>query len=434
MIAKLKSVIAINWKPLAGELNGKQVQWSGLLIFVFFFVLSLTKVGSFTLDEILFHYPNVVNFYENGLGAAFNARYSAANTPLPYIIVAEIARLTGPSLVLARITTGMLSFFTFLMAMKLLKRHGADNYSAFVILFYPYFFVNSFVFYAVNYGLFFALLALLVLDNKKDKDAWFPDFLAGVCLSLAVLCQQFYLVMPAAIAFSKTILVFRQKEGTLFRRLIKVSISNLLLFLPLTVPGLLFVKWKGLTHPNFHVHSLSFFPSTITAVLFVSGFIFLPYLIQSYKKIKAPTLFFAAVGAALLVLFFKPAFSDFQGPGLFTGITYHLLTLAGVISPAITTLLMMGLACCGILFYTLLFKSLSSQWDYVLFAICMFLVLGYAANTQIGERHLLALIIFLFLLVLPRIRRPVAIWYPGVMAVLGIGYFVYWTFFKYGAA
>jgi len=429
----LRFVPGNSWQPATGNINRRQVQWLAFILFSFFFLLSLTKVGSFTLDETLFHYPNVINYYQNGLGATFNSEYSAANTPLPYIIVAGLAKLVSPSLVLARIVTGIFSFFTLLVAMRILNRHGANPYSIFVLLFYPYFFVNSFVFYAVNYGLFFALLGLLTLDREQEESSYGRDLLAGICLSLAVLCQQFYLVVPAAIAFARTILILYQKRRPILPALVQTTVGNIFLLLPLIAPALIFIRWKGLTHPNFHVHSLAFIPSTVTAILFVIGFYFIPYLIQSYKSITGRNVCLALAGAILLVVLFRPVFSDFQGPGLFTGLTYHLMMLSGKISPLITTLSMIGLTFCGILIFIVLCRSLSSTWDYTLFIICIFLAAAYAVNTQIGERHLLALIIFLFLLVLPRIRTSVAGWYPWAMAILGMGYFFYWTFFKYGA-
>src|SRR5262249_2083677 len=155
------------------------------------------RAGSFTLDETVFHYPNAINFYENGFDAIFNARYSAANTPLPYMIVAAIAKITGPGLVVARVVTAVFSFCAFVIAVRLLKKHGADSHSYFVLLFYPYFFNHCFVFYVANYGLFFALLALLVLDTNEQ--GYLTSFVVGILLSLAVLCQQFYLVVPPAI-------------------------------------------------------------------------------------------------------------------------------------------------------------------------------------------------------------------------------------------
>ncbi|HEV2355417.1 MAG TPA: hypothetical protein VGR89_14300, partial [Puia sp.] len=100
----------------------------------------------------------------------------------------------------------------------------------------------------------------------------------------------------------------------------------------------------------------------------------------------------------------------------------------------ITTVSMVGLTCCGLLVFIVLGRSLPSSWDYTLFIVCIFLGAAFTVNTEIGERHLLSLIILLLLLVLPRIRTPIARWYAWAMAVLGVGYYFYWIFLKYGAA
>lgn len=408
-----------------------------LILLTIFSAIAMTKAGTFTLDESEFHYPNVLNFYNNGLSATFNAKYSAANTPLPYIIVAGLAHLTGPGLVPARIITGIISFLTVLLAMRLLKRHGAAPYSSFVILFYPYFFLNSFVFYVVNYGLCFALLALVVLDVEQQSKSYWRVFLAGICFSLAVLCQQFYLVVPAAIALVRTLTALRQRPWP--PALVRTTtanflLANFLLVLPLIVPIWLFIKWGGLTHPNFHVHQLAFGPTTITAILFVVGIYFLPYLIQSYKSLTTLNIGLAVAAAILLTIFYQPVFSDIQGPGRFTGMTLHLLTMPAKFSPFVTSTLIALSTACGILVFLLLIRTSSTDWDHILLLSGIFLALTYIFSTQVGERHLLALMVFLFLLILPRLQKPVSDWYPWLMAAAGIGYFFYWTFFKFGAA
>lgn len=189
----------------------------------------------------------------------------------------------------------------------------------------------------------------------------------------------------------------------------------------------------GLTHVNFRVHDMAFGPTTITAILFVVGLYFLPFLIQSYKSISGLSIGAAVVVALLLVIFFRPEFSDVQGEGKFTGITLHLMTMGGM-PEAMTMAGMTVLAACGILVLLTLFRTLSSAWDFALFLSCIFFAMTYVISTQIGERHLLAMMIFLFLLVLPRIRKPVVGWYASAMAAVGVGYFFYVTFVKFGSA
>ncbi|KRQ97107.1 hypothetical protein [Bradyrhizobium valentinum] len=125
---------------------------------------------------------------------------------------------------------------------------------------------------------------------------------------------------------------------------------------------------------------------------------------------------------------------DVEGPGLFNGITYHALSLPESVSPLNVYLLMVCLRALGTLVFIVLASSLASAWHYILFTACVFLSIAYTFNTMITEKHLLPLMIFLFLLVLPRIGRPVATRYAGAMAMLGVCYFVYWIFFKFGSA
>ncbi len=376
----------------------------------------------------------MLNFYENGLAATFNSRYSAANTPIPYIIVAAVAKLSAPTLLVARIVTGVISLFTFFVAMKLLKAFGTSKYCYLVLLFFPYFFVNSFIFYAINYGLFFAVLALWVFYRSDNKLSFGTNLLTGVFLSLAVLAQQFYLMLPVAMMIPRFFNLFSQKTVQKSLTFGKMVLANVFLVLPLAVPFLIFLNWGGLTHPNFSQHSLSFYPSTIVAILFVTGFYCSPYVLQVIRQVSKWEFLISTGLAIILVLLFKPTFGgDFQGPGMFTGLTFRLISVAGKIHPVLTTVLMAALTTSGILIFIRSFRSLSSEFEYVLFTACLLLGLAYACNTEIGERHLLPLLMILFLLILPRMRKPFTVIFPAFVAFLGIGYFFYWNFMKFAS-
>lgn len=404
-------------------------------LFSFFLLLSLLKVDNYTLDETVFHYPNLLNFYYNGWDALFNDHYSAANTPLPYFIVAILAKLFSPSLVLARIVTALISFATFLLFVKLLESYAVSKYFSFSILLYPYFFVNAFVFYTINYGLFFLALALLLWQkNEKEKQhSLSGEFLTGLAFSMAVLCQQFFLVIPfAIIAYRGCSFLFtkKMKRRQSFQQLF---LSNLLLAVPLILPFALFFYWGGLTHPNFRSHTLAFYPSTVVAILFVTGFYFSPYIFFRRKKIKSVEAIASLSFSILLVTVFKPVFSDFQGPGLFTGLVFHLITIPGEIHPFISSILMTALTSLGVLVLVELVKSLKSRSDFALITMAAGLLLAYSFNTQIGERHLSGLMMILFLLLLPRMKETRWL-YPAAMTIAGIGYFAYWYFFKFSGA
>ncbi|MGA9120207.1 MAG: hypothetical protein WB699_12655 [Bacteroidota bacterium] len=402
-------------------------------VFVVFFLVALLTLGKYTCDETIFHFPNVINFYENGIDAMFNAHYSAANTPLPYMIVALAAKIFSPTLLLARIITCIISFCSFLAAMKLLELSDAPLHLSFVFLFFPYFFVNAFVFYVVNFGLFFALLALIVVHKTLGRNSYGSDFLAGILFSLAVLCQQFYLVVPAAVIIARVLYALRGRMHVSSPEFKTMALSGIVMLVPMILPLLLFLRWGGLTHPDFRFHSIGFYPPTIVGILFVTGFYFAPFLLQSYKALTRGKVILALTLSVVLVFFFKPTFSNHQGPGLFTGITHHLIIAAGKIHPAFSVVMMIGLTCSGILVLVELITQLSSEWDSGIFIACALFAIAYTFNTLIGEKHLLPYTVFLFFLILPRIRKPVALFYPVAMAVLGMSYFVYWFFIKYQA-
>lgn len=401
-----------------------------IVLFSVFLLLSILKIDSYTLDETVFHYPNLLNFYENGWRAMFNDQYSAANTPLPYLIVTVFAKIFSPSLLVARIVTALLSFATFIVIARILELLSVSRYYAFAILFFPYFFVNSFVFYAVNYGLFFLALALYQwLRNEKNPHNS-NEFLTGTWFSLAILCQQFFLVIPFAIVAYRGVRWLVFDTGSQRRTFTQVFQSNILLLIPLLLPLSLFFAWGGLTHPNFESHSLAFYPSTVVAILFVTGFYFSPFIFLERKKITTVEAIASILLSAVTVYFFKPIFSDVQGPGLFTGLVFHVINIPAKVHPLFSELLMIILTSTGLLIFSRLIQSVSKKIEYALLSMLAFLSLAFSFNTQVGERHLAGLIMILFLLLLPRMKS-IGIYYTFFMSIVGTGYFVYWYFFKF---
>ena len=401
-----------------------------IMIFLFFLMLSLLRINRYTLDETVFHYPNFLNFYENGWEAMFNDRYSAANTPLPYFIVATLAKLFGPSLALARITTAVFSFLTLLLVVKLLDFRKVPYSQAIGFLFLPYFFVNAFVFYAINYGLFFLVLGMNYWKESLVKPSWANELLAGLFFSMAVLCQQFYVLAPVGIVIYKVIRFLINKEYSVQSKLVGELRSAALLTAPLVLPFSLFMAWGGITHPNFDSHSLGFYPTTIVAILFVIGFYFSPYLLLSTKRISFKETIAAICLAIPLVWNFSPEFSEYQGPGKFTGLVFHLITLFGRINHFLIPTVMVVLVAAGLLVILRLIQSLQTVFDYTVALIAGLLFLSYCINTQIGERHLSGMMLLLFLLLIPGIKKA-GLFYSAFISLIGVSYFFYWYFIKF---
>ncbi len=414
-----------------GSVTSRQTYLLAGVIFVVFLGLSLARLNGYAHDETAAHFPNALNFYTNGLGAMFNAQYSAANTPLPYVIVALAAKLTSPTLIVARIITCATSFLVFLVVVRLLEITGTARFLAFGVLFYPYLFLNSFVFYAVNYGLLFALPAVMFIFHTPRNGSYVHDLIAGLFLALAVLCQQFYLVIPLAVLVSRLVHTGDEQDETRRPSVRRVILSTSLLSAPMIVPSLLFIAWGGLTHPNFREQAIGCHPSTVVAILTVTGFYFFPFLFQSFRNVTRRRLLAALAVSVLLVLLFRPDFTDKYGPGAFAGVVHHLIALSGRMHEVVPVLLTIGSTLSGSLVLMEAWSRLSLRREYFLFASCLLLTAAYSFFTYIGERHLLAFMVFLFLLVLPWLRRPLDRLYPAAMAVIGIGYFFWWVYFKW---
>ncbi|MEO6316836.1 MAG: hypothetical protein ABIU63_06180 [Chitinophagaceae bacterium] len=395
--------------------------------FAGFLIISLFKSGAYAMDETLFHYPNVLNYYTNGFAATFNKSYSAANTPLPYIIVAWISKVFGPGIVLARIVTAVFSFLTFLAGLKILTRLQVPPFYSLILLFYPYFFLNSFVFYAINFGLFFCLVALLLLQHPGKNYRF--DLGAGISITLAVLCQQFYLMLLAAVLLVRLWQYFQERDNP--GALQYFLISSFLLGLPALIPLAIFYRWGGLVHPNFNVHKLSFFATALTGMLIVIGFYFWPFVLQSVKKLPLWLVGAALAAGAVLSIVFKPAYNDFNGPGIFNGIVYHLINIVARKMVWAGSAIMILFSAIGLLLFYKLAVMKKTDFNRMLFTACLFLTAAYTMNAIIGERHLLPLLFLLFLLVLPQLRMNIAKLYLPCMVIFGAGYYIYWIFLKY---
>jgi hypothetical protein len=416
-----------------GIFTDRNVFIGALIIFVLFFCISLPKMGSFTGDEVKYHYPNMENYFFNGLGATFNSQYSAANTPLPYIITSFVAHLTALNLFVARMTTALISFGIFWVVFALLKAYSAPRYASLIFLFSPYFFLNSFIFYANNYGILFMLLAFLVMWQTKGKAAYISNFLTGIFLALAVLCQQFYLLIPAAIAAYRLGNAFQHRREDGQPQFKSVIGSLVAMNIPLLLPLYIFSRWGGLTHPNFQYHSLGFYPSTIVGILFVTGLYYFPFLLLTLRKATKAEILVGGLLSILLVVAFRPQFSSQQGAGIFVGLTNHMISLTGKMGGIFPVVVMIGLVFCGIQILVRLFRDLSMGREYMLFLAALLLAIVYVFNTLIGERHLIGYITILFLLVLPRIRGKIGLLYLAAMACLGISYYIYYIFFKFAS-
>jgi hypothetical protein len=241
-------------------------------------------------------------------------------------------------------------------------------------------------------------------------------FLSGSFLSMAILSQQFYLSL---IPFSLFICYKRTKA-------VNFTILNplkcLLHFIPLIAPIILFVYWEGLTHPNYSRHSVAFSLTNITSIITIVGFTFLPVFIFNLGDlVKNKRILYYAPAAVLLTVFFTPVWANGGGAGTISGLTFHSLEIISDYSPAIKYLIQVILILSG---FEIIFQLFKIKNQTFLLIVGLFFV-GFLFNTVLSERHLLPMILTIYLLVLKNHPKQVLYFWLPAQVALGSVYLYY---------
>ena len=236
-------------------------------------------------DEVNYHSPLARNISWRQI-MDHHSDYSSAYTPLPYLI-GSVALKIWNSLYALRILNYLVFLATICAFHLLAGNYLKDNWQlTFLVFLNPYLMRSAFVYYMDNWGLLFALLGLYFYLVRNSS---LP---ANLFISLAVLSQQWMLVLVIAIWLHGWI-SFRERKINL-RVFMKGTLSQFFFLAPAI---LLFVRWQGLTHPNFSSHALSPSFEHLSAVLSHLGFIMLfPVLAAARGFFKAkylPLLFMA---------------------------------------------------------------------------------------------------------------------------------------------
>ena len=392
-----------------------------ILILIPYFIFSLfALIQGQPIEDEVYHLTMVNNLKSNFFGTLFGDSYIIANTPLPYLIILFPSEIFGINIVLCRIITIIFSLSSLLLIFILMKKINPPSllYSVFIILFYPYFIRTSFSFYMALYGIFFALIAYLLIMNLET---YLSYFLAGLFSSLAILCQQFYIAIPAGL------LTFMIIKGVTEKSLGKTKAYNtILLLLPLLIPFSLFCMWGGFTIIS--SHKIVFSIWNITGVLTVIGFWFLPYTLLRIKYLKLRVYVFTGIVSIILGLFFKPMWSQYYDLGNFTGITFHSIELTKSLGEFVPGLLTFILTFSGLTCLLLLLNDLNKEWERIFGTIILFFILIYSFHILIGERHLIHLFILLFVLTLNKVNKQMSIVWVICMILIGTAYFFYWFY------
>lgn len=402
------------------------------LIMVFSIISFSTN--DYKIDEYYNHIPTLEYILEFGfIEGTIGEGYNAANTPMPYYFVAAFYKIlilpfySGDEfpylLKFARCTNIIvLLLFSFLLRKYLFQKNLSTLYSVIVICFYPYLLKTGFVYYQSIYGLFFFGLYLIYFEKEGNK-SW---FFSGLFLTCAILSQQFYLAMiPSKPLYH---LFQKYKKSNSLRKILtsdSLLLNSFLYFLPLIFVFILFFAWSGLTHPNFRFHTVVFSPTNITAMLAIVGFTFSPFFLFQLKKINYKRLLVQCCMAILLTIFFSPKWSQGSEPGEISGITFHTLEFIGEFSIVIKTFAQFLLTVVGI---DVIVESVkTSKIKLVLIVVIFFC--AFTFNAILSERHLLPLIVTMYILLLPRLsEKQLMVW---SLLQITIGSIYYYYLFAY---
>jgi hypothetical protein len=368
-------------------------------------------------DEKEFHLPLAQQFYHApALQVIFGEHYLAANTPLPYIVSTGILKMFGlePDIYRLRVINLLVYLLTvILLFYGYLKR---DILMFVIIAFNVYMLKSAVLYYMADWGiLFFCIFLILIKHWEYLPRSVTTPLIILVCL-FAIMAQQFYMILPAALLIGALMNNERRING----KLLPYAYISLAIII---VPVLLFVQWGGMTHPNFAGYNpVAFAPTNITAVLAIAGFNLSPYVI--YKIVQERKVYWLLALVALLCgWFLTPAYAHYMYEGAIVGTTFRFIDTIAIHTVVGTNLITAVFVYFGLLaFYEIVrtgrdFKARVMQSAAFLFSIV------YIFTPRIGERHMIPLIFLLYLMLLPRVinKKLLYLW-VAVQVVIGVIY------------
>lgn len=373
------------------------------------------------MDELNYHYPLAQSI---SLSQALDpgSDYASAYPPLPYF-VANLFLGINNSLIVLR----LLNFVIYLLAIwffyQLAKKLTQDHLVLTLLFFLnPYLLKASYMFLLYNWGLLFMLIALNIYFSKGKWRHWLGD----IFLLLAVLCQQWMLVVVLALLLYRLDLYLKKQIS--LGLLIKSFAGKLIVFLP---AWLLFYSWGGLTHPNFASHALHPTFEHLNGVLANVGLLMFFLVLANFENIWKKSYVLLLLPLPLLWLAI-PRHSIGQGPQEISGVVSQLATKVDAWLHVPYACTMFFFICVG---YLLLLLILQNHED-GLRKIFLYAVLGFfiafIASARLAASHIYISLPLLLLLLRGEIEKMRVT--KNILAVefflLSTLYIVYVTFFR----
>ena len=397
-----------------------------LSLYLLFGAISLIS-SNIHFDEKEFHLPTLVTFHnENPINVINSRDYKSASTPLPYLLVSTVLKVFNllPTLITARLANIVLSILCLIIFLKLFGIKGTNIvYPALILFFYPYFLKPSFAFFMSIYGLFFFLL-FIYFTNKNGS---LNKFISGIFLALAILSQQFYLIV---FFFYMIFLWYNDYHS---KKNIFPSKDLILFSIPLIVPLILFYFWGGLTHHNFSARAVNFRFENLTSVLIISGSALFPFLIFKIQYITRIKLAVILSISMVLVLFASPLWVNAPTVGGISGYTFHSIAIINEYNSILTFIIKVSLCFLGISSLLLLYKTKGDTNTRLLYFLFITMIVGFSMSNMPSERHMLPLIALGYLLAISYdIKVSILRLWLGIQVIIGSGYFYYIMFVYQG--
>lgn len=364
--------------------------WLLLAVEVFITLYGLTTMPSWG-DESNYHYPLVQTISWQSI-INEHSSYSSAYTPLPYII-GNVFYNIFPSLYTLRFINWLVVFISVFLFYNISVKVASKNRWELTLLYTanPYLLRASFMYLMFGYGILLALAGIYIYFYSSIKNAY---LWTNICFLLAVLSMQWMLVLYAALVLNELDIAIRNEWK------IKETLKRLFLPLITMIPAfLLFWQWHGLTHPNFHSHTLVASLAHVNSVLSVVGFTFLFYGIYKLHKLNYNQLRPIIVLLFLLpVLYFgHPQHASGHGLQNFTGVVSAFLKKIEILTGFPYAIGLTFFSTLGMIVLYLMLLGDKNRKGIFLLLVITGLLTAFTVNTLLGASHVFVAVPFLLL-------------------------------------